>query len=429
MGKANWVKGDFLASDTPAHSEALKLAGAEYLTKVFRLTGSISNDNRVTEVTEFREVSGGSTGKKSILTVEYERKTHQLHNKLFVKFSRDFDDPYRDASREQMKLEVQFALLSRDPSFPINVPVCYFADYHHDSGTGILITQRIPFGVGNVEKLYPKALDYKMPDQLEHYKALITSLAKLAGTHKSKRLPAAVEKHFPFDPNQLDVSVRKADTPESIRKKVLKFTQFIRSFPQLFPENLGTKDFLIRLEVEAPKFISLQDTINPMLLSKPDMVALCHWNAHVDNAWFWKGSNGKIECGLMDWGNVSQMNVSMAIWGCLSAAESPIWNDHLLELLELFASEYNKHGGALLSVQELRLHLNIYVAKMGLAWMLDMPVTTLSNIPDLSTVKNRFDSRIENNEQARAQLVIMIAFLNLWEISDMKEVNQSLEQF
>ena len=30
------------------------------------------------------------------------------------------------------------------------------------------------------------------------------------------------------------------------------------------------------------------------------MIALCHWNANIDNAWFWREPDGALRCGLID---------------------------------------------------------------------------------------------------------------------------------
>ena len=72
---------------------------------------------------------------------------------------------------------------------------------------------------------------------------------------------------------------------------------------------------------------------------RPECVALCHWNANVDNAWFWRDADNVLNCGLMDWGCVSQMNVGMAIWGAMSGAETDLWNHHLDDLLHVFVAE------------------------------------------------------------------------------------------
>ena len=47
--------------------------------------------------------------------------------------------------------------------------------------------------------------------------------------------------------------------------------------------------------------------------SARELVAFCHWNANIDNAWFWRDEDGHLACGLMDWGNVGQMNMVTAI--------------------------------------------------------------------------------------------------------------------
>jgi len=73
------------------------------------------------------------------------------------------------------------------------------------------------------------------------------------------------------------------------------------------------------------------------------------------------------------------------------------------------------------------LHLTIYVAMMGLNWMLDS-VRLISNIPDLANAENPLDFRIQNSERARSQLLIMSAFLNLWEKANMSDVIAYLEK-
>jgi hypothetical protein len=210
---------------------------------------------------------------------------------------------------------------------------------------------------------------------------------------------------------------------------VARYAEFARDYPQILPAEIRSKAFLARLADEAPRFQAMEATARRILQSRPEMIALCHWNAHVDNAWFWSSENGEIECGLMDWGNVSQMNVAMALWGCLSAAEPFIWNDHLDDLLALFVSEFAGCGGPALDARELELHLAIYVAMMGLAWMLDAPRLMLAKVPDLADADNRLDPRIQNSERGRSQLLIMTAFLNLWEREDMGGVLHFMENF
>ena len=61
----------------------------------------------------------------------------------------------------------------------------------------------------------------------------------------------------------------------------------------------------------------------------------------------------------------------------------------------------------------MKQHLMLYVAIMGLAWLLDVPV--LPAAAAARAVADRFDPRIADNEQARSRLLMMTNFLNLWE--------------
>ena len=58
----------------------------------------------------------------------------------------------------------------------------------------------------------------------------------------------------------------------------------------------------------------------------------------------------------------------------------------------------------------------LYVAIMGLAWLLDVPSYLLKLLPQ--RVADRFDPRIADDEQSRSRLLMMTNFLNLWETND-----------
>src|ERR1700755_338866 len=111
MSFSDWAPGDALGLQIPAHSDALREGGEDFLTRAFQAAGALPKDNKVTRITQFEDCPGGSTGRKLLLSVEYEKPAPDLHQDLFVKFSRDFDDELRDRARIQMELEVRFALL------------------------------------------------------------------------------------------------------------------------------------------------------------------------------------------------------------------------------------------------------------------------------------------------------------------------------
>jgi hypothetical protein len=197
----DFVRGDATGLLIPAHGEALRAGGESFLTEAFRAFGSLPAGNRVSRIARLESCPGGSTGQKLFLTLEYEQADPTLHTDLFVKFSRDFSDKIRDdRGKHEMETEVRFAALSRLPGFPITVPVAYFADYHHESRTGLIISQRIAFGTGGIEPHRQKCLDHELAEPLDYYRVILKSVARIAAAHKSGRLSRDIDRQFAFDP-------------------------------------------------------------------------------------------------------------------------------------------------------------------------------------------------------------------------------------
>ncbi len=414
----DWIDGDLLGLAFPAHGKALREGGVYFLTRAFRATGAIAADNSVTRITQLEDCGGGSTGRKLLLSVAFDTAADSLDGAMFVKFSRDFDDDIRDRARYQMEAEVKFGLLSRQQGFPIAVPGCYFADFHRESGTGILITARVPFGMDGVEPQHEKCLDYDIADPLAHYRAIVRALARLAGAHQAGGLGDAVDRYFPFDADALVLRPRTPYTAGQIADRISRYADFAAQYPRLLPENIRRPDFVARLQREAPALQALHPRIVATLAGDPRYIALCHWNANLDNAWFTRSATG-LECGLLDWGQVSQMNIAMSLWGSLSGAETTLWDNHLDELLALYAAELRRAGGAELEPARLRTLLALYASLMGLNWLLDTPPYLARLFPALSTFDSRRDQRLRQHEAARTQLQMMTVFMNLWQTTDM----------
>ena len=408
-----WVTGDQFGLTIPADAAALQAGGPRFLTEAFRVSGVLVGGNRVSSIGEFRESAGGSTGRKVVLSVHYDEPAG-LPTELFVKFSRDFDNPTRDRGKAQMEPEVRFAALSRSPGFPIAVPGVLFGDYHRETGTGILITERIQFGDNGIEPQYHKCRDYEMPEPVAHYRALLTALARLAGTHRSGRLPASLTAHFPLDVQTATVGERPPLNLAKLGRRVDQLVEFTGSHPGLLPTNVGTPEFLARIRDDAHRFAVHEDTVVRLLAADSDYVALCHWNANVDNAWFWRDDDRVLRCGLMDWGCVSQMNLGMAIWGAMSAAETDLWTTHLDDLLLTFVTEVRRCGGPDLDPNRLARHTLLYAAVMGVAWLLDVPALLRRRF-GADVPNSRVDPRIRDDEAVRAPLQMLSNLLNLWE--------------
>jgi len=417
MSRPDWFAGDMLGLEVPAHAAALRDGGSAWLTRAFRAAGALGDDNRVVAITQCEERLGGGTGRKLLLAVEYAHPGPPAE--LFVKFSRDYDDDFRDGLRSQMEPEVLLALLSRDPGFPVAVARCMYADLHAESGTATLVTERIPFGQGGIEPAYEKCLDYELPEPLAHYKALLKAVARLAGAHKAGAVPEAVAKHFPFDLDRLALMAPTRYDAGQLQRRLARFGGFAEAYPQLVPEKLRDRDFLARASADIPRFLAHEPAIRAFLHGDPDLIALCHWNANVDNGWFWREADGELACGLLDWGGVGQMSVAFALYGSLSGAEPEIWERHLDALLAHFAAEYRAGGGPAVAVAKLKRHLLLMTAMMGLTWLMDAPAVIEKEIPDLPTIEGRDDPRFRGNENARMRLHMITMFLNVWASFDL----------
>jgi hypothetical protein len=403
----HFVRGDTTRLAIPAHHEALRTAGEAFLTDALRTFGSISPQNRITRITRLEPFRGGNSGEKVLLTVEYQYPEPALHTELFVKFSRDFTDAFRDRRRHELEAEVRLAALSRLPAFPIPVPAAYFADFHQESGTGILITQCIAFGRGNIEPLHPKCRDHELSEPLAYYRVIVSTLARLAAADKSGLLCPQVDAYFPFDAVKAAADDAIPWDERQLRERVARIGEFARSSPQLLPAQVAAPSFIACLERDAVRVLRHEATIKRFLHADRDFIALCHYNANIDNAWFWRDASGALGCGLLDWGRVRRMNVAYALWGSLCGAGLDIWDSHLEELLALFTAELHAHGGPRLDV-----------ATMGLATLIEAPALVLSRLPEAVGARDPLDPIFFKDDVARGFLHVFTGFLHLWQRHD-----------
>lgn len=427
-GELVWAQGDRTGLSLPAHPEALRAGGAQWLTTAFHAMGALPADNAVARIVRFEDCPRGSTGRKVLLEVEYERPDPALDRNLFVKISRALDDPLRDNQRFEMEREVRFAAISRAPGFPIAVPACQFADFEHATGTGILITACVPYGEGGTEPHREKCMDWQLPDPAGHYRALIRTNARLAGAHRAGALPPQIDAEFAFDPAVAAAADPIRHDDRKLANRIARFADFCAAHPGLLPANIRAPEFHAALLRDVPRLRAHEAAIKRWLYGDPSQIVFAHWNANIDNAWFWHEADGGIGCGFIDWGRVGQMNVASALWGTLSGAEIALWDRHLDELVLLFVDEFAAAGGGTLDPAHVMLQLELLVGLLGVCWLLDAVALIEREIPDLATVADRFDPRITGNELARNQLHMLGVFMNLWATHDIgRSIDRWLE--
>lgn len=416
----DWIEGDMLGMAMPAHPDALRAGGAEFLTRAFRRFGALAEDNAVTRIVAFEDCPRGSTGRKAFLTVDYAKPAPGLHTKLFAKFSRALDDPLRDRQRFEMADEARFAALSAGPGFPIAVAACQFSDFHAESGTGLIITQCVPYGEGANEPHWEKCLDWQMPDPLDHYRTIVDTNGRLAAAHRAGLLSPEIDRWFPFDRDAAIAADRIRHDERQLRNRVARYADFAAAYPRLLPDHLRTADFVATLDREVPRFLAHEEAIRTWLFARDRSIVFAHWNANVDNAWFWRGDDGRRHCGFIDWGRVGPMSVAQALWGTLSGAETWVWDDHLDELLAIFAANFaGLPPDRRPDPAEMRLEIDMLVGLLGTCWLLDAVPLILRAIPDLAEAQGPRDPRFVANELARNQLHMLTVWLNLFATHDL----------
>jgi hypothetical protein len=421
-----WVTGDIHGLQIPADIESLLSGGADFLTRAFRAQHTLGADNCVRRIVEAGEFFGGGTGRKLVMTVEYDLPAESLPARLFVKFSRNFDNEVWDRGRFMMVSEANFAVLSSPKGFPAAVPHCLFADVDSASATGLIITACIAYGRDGVEPFYPKCMDYLVPAPLEHYKAILKGLARLSGAHRSGKLSPAFDTTFPYDRARASAVFSIRVPREKLAQRANKMFDFIERYPQLFPGNVGAPELRRQFLADIPAVLAAEERIRQILYGDSRFIAFAHWNANIDNCWFWHDARAQLQCGFVDWANAGQISVAQSVSGAISGAEPFVWNEHLDELLQAYIDEFAAHGGPQLSLEDMRLHNLLIVAVSGVAYAMGAPVALQRDIADLDAVGSYRDDCFRVHENSRIQLHVMTKMLNVWQTRRLGDVIRSL---
>lgn len=420
------VTGEIFGIEIPADTETLVAAGPDFLTKAFHASGALAADNRVSRIIRAEEFFGGGTGKKLLLTVAYESSQPGLPEQLFIKFSRNFDNELWDRARFLITSEANFAVLSRSPEFPVAVPACLFADFEPESCTGLIINERISYGRNGVEALYPKCMDYAVPEPVEHYKAILKGLARLSGAHRGGRLSPEFDRKFPYDREQSSAVFAIRTPVEKLIQRAHRMFDFVERYPRLFPENVRTRAFREQFIGDIPDVAAAEARMREVLYGNPEFIAFAHWNANIDNCWFWRDAQGELQCGFMDWANAGQISVAQSVSGAISGAEPFVWDRHLDELLAVYVEELAAHGGPRLSIEDLRLHNLLIVAISGVAYSLNAPLAIERDIQNIDAVESYRDDCFRKYENARIQLHMLTKTLNVWQRRKLGDVVREL---
>ena len=71
--------------------------------------------------------------------------------------------------------------------------------------------------------------------------------------------------------------------------------------PNVFPPEVRDRAFLDRVKREVVEIAPYFARIQKQTAANPDHTFFTHINLQIDNAYFWRSSDGELECGLLDW--------------------------------------------------------------------------------------------------------------------------------
>jgi len=419
--------GEMYGLPVPVNLDDLKKRGEKYLTQAFRTAGTISKDNGVKKILEFKRLpmtgkdAAGGSGPKAFITVEWEREEAGLHTELFCKMPWDMgkatsktmgdkltpeeqaefyrnkekgiDPYYRWKCSATIDYEAQEATIYRflGPIFPFKIPQYYFADICRQNTNYVLITEKIAFPkkgtVGSpkpfeilpvAEKYFDFQLQPRM--QYEMYYCIMRAQARMAAWDKLGYFEVAPPemRGIGMAPPPLGHFEWPQKLPEKRRAAKVRGGEGVA---KLWTEYLTDKGkHLYDAKYKEPAFLDAvcgccrdvtgyKDDIFLYTCLFPEMIAFQHTNLQSDNAYYWYNADDEMDTGLIDWGGASPGSFATRMLGSITSALGTVLDEHEEGFLRCFIDEYYKECGIKLSYSELHrqwmLQYCTYLTTMG----------------------------------------------------------------
>merc|ERR1712187_313603 len=104
--------------------------------------------------------------------------------------------------------------------------------------------------------------------------------------------------------------------------------QHVSEAKNIYPPDLVDDAFQAQLVKEAKEMKNYVAEINFYTMVKPEYLSISHPNCQVDNAFYWKNSEGKLEAGLLDFGGISLGSIPMVMANGWIGAEAEMMDEH-----------------------------------------------------------------------------------------------------
>lgn len=200
---------------------------------------------------------------------------------------------------------------------------------------------------------------------------------------------------------------------------------------QVFPPYCTTDAFKKKFKKTMNTLNAYGAEIGYWMHMNEDYVALGHMNLNVDNAYFWRTPEGKLDCGVFDWGGMGTSSYGIKLWWYLYCSNYEVLDKGLDKLCETFCEHYKASGGPQLDAKELEMMVIISGLQQMPGLMAAVPqIIKMCGKKNWPEIKDRYDPRIALNVDDKSTLRTYIHCMNnIIRLIEEKNADEVLESF
>jgi len=355
------VEGEFFGLPFPFTGEQVLEFGAEWLTKAFRVAGTLPAGNSVRRIVSSAFFPGGGAGLKAQVEVEYEKPSDDLHTMLFLKLPLPVTEKNRHFCM-QLAMEGPEVMFNQyiNASLPFRTPKFYYGDMSCKTSNFILISEKLKLASGSTRGQRQEAFQFEAPPLKAMDTALNDVMAKYYALWRTNAIMAAWYHTGKLGKQFAEIAAKPLPqpvmfpTPEKIfRPKWAEARDFILNVGTgMFPKDIASEEYMAQLELEVVDVAAHLHCFNDYLRGLDAGLGVVHINCQVDNAFFWVDEQGRTDCGLLDFGGMFKLSWLAPTLGWNLMAASPEFRAfHVENAGRLFVSTLAEFGGPKLDAE------------------------------------------------------------------------------
>lgn len=408
---------------------------------------------------------------KVVLSVEYQNPSGDLQTEFFLKMPHPYDgknERYRSsvvqAPGDWIEVMWYNTLAGR---LPVRTPRGYYADMNRKTTNFCIVSEMIPMGKDKDKK----RADYK-PDEIffppgkyrdwaiesiedcyyahaqmmAQFFAWHTRVAEIWGRDYGKgadqirsfflddgswswrgtllgqmseiKSPGMRDLEFRKlceDPNMAGLIASVGFPPATAGGFMEMMIVHVSEAKNIYPPDLVADAFQAQLVKEATEMKNYVGEMNLYSMIMPEYLTLAHPNAQIDNAFYWKDAEGKVQAGLLDFGGISLGSMPNCMANGWIGAEAEMMDEHEEKLTKYFLDEYERAGGAKLDYEDFYMHLKLAHGAVYFGCMANIGMLKrIIKVDEWKDIKDRKDTRIDNLFLARCYMVQVELYMAMW---------------